>query len=202
MFKRLINYLKYNYLLKLIKPEIIGGFKNPNGIFCPRTRFSNLTHISNKGNNLNIGDNVFIGHYNYIDAYNAKVIICKNTQITNYVSILSHSSHHTIRFFENENASNEKYISLFNVGEVYIGENSYLGPHCVIMPGTRIGKGCIVSAFSYVKGEFPDFSVIRGMPAKVVGNTKEIDQELLNKYPELAQTYYDKDETDQNVKRS
>jgi acetyltransferase-like isoleucine patch superfamily enzyme len=75
-------------------------------------------------------------------------------------------------------------------GAVKIGKFTFVGPHSVIMPGTTIGKGSIVSAYSMVKGEFPDFSVIAGNPAKVVGDTREIDAKMLGKYPEL-QNYYD-----------
>ena len=78
--------------------------------------------------------------------------------------------------------------------EVYIGENTYIGPYSVIMPGTKIGKGCIISAYSYVKGEIPDFSVVRGQPAKITGNTTEIDKKYLEQYPELIETYYLRDE--------
>jgi acetyltransferase-like isoleucine patch superfamily enzyme len=37
-----------------------------------------------------------------------------------------------------------------------------------IMAGTRLGKQCIVGANSVVKGEFPDYCVIVGAPAKIV----------------------------------
>jgi acetyltransferase-like isoleucine patch superfamily enzyme len=59
------------------------------------------------------------------------------------------------------------------------------------MPGSNIGKGCIVSAYSYVKGTFPDYAIISGNPAIVVGDTREMDKEYLDNYPEL-QSYYDK----------
>jgi hypothetical protein len=44
-----------------------------------------------------------------------------------------------------------------------------------------------------VKGNFPDFSIIRGTPATIIGNTKEIDSDLLKKYPDLELIYYLKD---------
>ncbi len=179
-------------LLKKIKPEIIGGFKNSNEIFNSNIGISNFTHVSNKNNNLYIEENVFIGHFNYIDGNNAKITICKNVQITNYVSILTHSSHHAIRLFDKNSLITDYYSDLCCVGEIYIGENCYIGPHTVIMPGTRIGKGSIVSAFSFLKGEYPEFAIIRGAPGKIIGNTKEIDKENLKKYPELIKTYYNK----------
>ena len=75
--------------------------------------------------------------------------------------------------------------------EVHIGKYSYIGAHSVIMPGTKIGKGSIVSAFSYVNGEFPDYSILRGQPARIVGNTKEIDNQFLKDFPDLESFYYE-----------
>ena len=58
--KRFFNKLRYIFL-KRIKPEIIGGWKNSNGVYQEHTGISNMTHVSQKGDNLYIGDNVFIG---------------------------------------------------------------------------------------------------------------------------------------------
>jgi acetyltransferase-like isoleucine patch superfamily enzyme len=57
------------------------------------------------------------------------------------------------------------------------------------MPGTKIGKGCLVAAYSFVKGDFPDFSIIGGNPASIVGTTKDLDKDYLEQYPELQEFY-------------
>ena len=169
MLSRIINKLKYNFLLTKIKPEII-GYKNDNGQLIEDSGVSNMTHVSNK-KNVKIGLGVFIGHFNYIDGYN-KVTIGDGCQITNYASILTHSSHHTLRLHGNLDIPNELSEIGLVTGEVIIGAYSYIGAHTVIMPGSKIGKGCIVSAYSYVNGEFPDYSILRGQPARIVGSTK------------------------------
>jgi acetyltransferase-like isoleucine patch superfamily enzyme len=74
-------------------------------------------------------------------------------------------------------------------GSVDIGAYTFIGPHAIIMPDTTIGKGSIVAAFSYVKGNFPDFSIIAGNPAKVVGDTRKIDEQYLKEHPELNEYY-------------
>ncbi|MGV9775314.1 acyltransferase [Streptosporangium sp. NPDC003464] len=51
---------------------------------------------------------------------------------------------------------------------VAIGSGSWLGTGAIILPGTRIGRQCVVAAGAVVRGEFPDHSVIAGVPAKVV----------------------------------
>ena len=56
--------------------------------------------------------------------------------------------------------------------EVYIGSNSFIGCNAYIAPGVRIGKHCVVGANSVVLGDVPDFSIVAGIPAKIV---KRID---------------------------
>lgn len=190
---QIYNKLKSKFLFilrKSIKPEMIPVFKNYRGEKIEGTAISNTTHVSNKSSNLKLEDKVFIGHFNYIDAHNAEVVIKKGVQITNYVSVLTHSSHHEVRMPAIRKLEKEKYNELMHIGSIYIGENSYIGPHSVIMPGTKIGKGCIISAFSYVSGEIPDFSIVRGIPGKIIGNTLEFDKKTIIDNPSLVDTYY------------
>lgn len=49
-----------------------------------------------------------------------------------------------------------------------IGENCFIGFGAAIQAGTVLGKQCIVGTNAVVRGEFPDYSVIVGAPAKVV----------------------------------
>lgn len=37
-----------------------------------------------------------------------------------------------------------------------------------IMAGTVLGKQCVVGANAVVKGTYPDYSVIAGVPAKII----------------------------------
>jgi acetyltransferase-like isoleucine patch superfamily enzyme len=57
------------------------------------------------------------------------------------------------------------------------------------MPKTNIGKGSLVGAYSYVKGDYPDFAIITGNPGRVVGDTRKMDERLLIQYPELKTSY-------------
>jgi len=54
------------------------------------------------------------------------------------------------------------------IKETIIGSNCFIGAGVMILPGTHLGKQCIVGSNSVVKGKFPDYSVIVGAPAKVV----------------------------------
>ncbi|MFM7223916.1 MAG: acyltransferase [Actinomycetota bacterium] len=52
---------------------------------------------------------------------------------------------------------------------VSIGSGSWLGHGSVVLPGSRIGEHVVVAAGAIVAGiEVPDFSVVAGVPARVV----------------------------------
>jgi acetyltransferase-like isoleucine patch superfamily enzyme len=176
---------------KLLKPEMIGyNFWNNKKIV--NTRISNHSHISNH-KNLEIGSNVFIFHNVYIDGY-SKITLCDGVAIGHCCTLATHSAHLSLRLYGDQYSQTPKSeLKGLLTGEIYIGSYSFIGPNSVIMPNTRIGKGSIVSAFSYVSGDFPDYSIIKGNPAVVVGNSKKLDEQLLNRYPELKNTYFDQD---------
>jgi len=57
-----------------------------------------------------------------------------------------------------------------------IGPNCFLGYGAVLRAGTRLGKQCIVGANAVVKGDFPDYCVIAGNPAKIIKKYNEVSQ--------------------------
>lgn len=165
---------------------MVWGYRDRKGALLSRSRISNTTFIDYR-HNLELGDNVFIGHYNFIDASNG-LTISEGCQVTNYISILTHSSHISIRLYGKHYGTIPE-MKGYVKGKVHIGAYTFVGPHSVIMPGTTIGKGSIVSAYSYVQGDFPDFSIIAGNPAKVVGDTRAMDKPYIDKDEELKRYY-------------
>ena len=185
LFWQLCNLLnKY-----IAHPRMVLGYcRKIDGVYLPLTRVSNTTDIIYP-EKLNIADNVFIWHNSILECSNG-ITIDEGCQIGAYVLMASHSSHLAIRLygkhFIEHNGRHKGYIR----GAISIGKYTFIGPHSVIMPGTTIGRGSIVSAYSLVKGDFPDFAIIAGNPATVVGDTREMDKKSLDKYPELR-GYYD-----------
>ncbi|MDB5005916.1 MAG: lacA 3 [Mucilaginibacter sp.] len=51
---------------------------------------------------------------------------------------------------------------------VNIGADCKIYNNAVLLPGTILGKHVIVGANSVVKGQFPDFCLIAGIPAKII----------------------------------
>lgn len=55
---------------------------------------------------------------------------------------------------------------------IYIDEYSFIGAGAFLMPGTRVGKCCIIGARSVVRGDIPDYSIVIGNPAIIIGDSR------------------------------
>lgn len=155
------------------------------------TRISPSTCIEHEGK-LTLGDDVFIGHFNFIEA-SSGVTIGAGTQITNFISIVSHSTHRSVRVAARlsglpaaaPNGSQPSDVR----APIAIGPHCFIGPHCVIEAGSTLGKGCLVTAGSRVRGTFDDFAIISGNPAQTTGDTRMHDARWLAAHPEYLPAY-------------
>lgn len=62
------------------------------------------------------------------------------------------------------------YDDIYEVKDVHIGENCWVGADVSIMPGVNIGEGVVIAACACVTKNIPPYSVIGGVPAKVIKN--------------------------------
>ncbi len=145
------------------------------GRWLAGTRISPSTCIEHE-DQLTLADDVFIGHFNYIEA-SAGVSIGRGTQVTNFVSIVSHSTHRAVRVAAG--LSGAELEAAVIRASIEIGERCFIGPHSTIEAGATLGQGTLVAAHSRVRGRFPDFAVLAGSPARMVGDTREADARWL-----------------------
>jgi len=119
----------------------------------------------------------FIGRPNYLSARinfdgtdYGLVEIHEGVTISSYVRVLTHDwSLYTV-------AKSIGYFSERPIGKVCgvsIGAFSFVGTGSIIMPGTKIGKGCLIGSGTVVRGHIPDYSIVVGSPGKIVGDTRE-----------------------------
>lgn len=171
-------------------PRMVYGWSNPDGSWCASTRVS--THTCLEGlSGLVMQDHVFVGHFNRLDGSNG-LLIEEGVQVTNYVSVLSHSSHRSVRVMGRRYLGDPQPVGYIRKA-TGIGAYSFIGPHSVVAPGAQIGKGVIVQAYSFVSGVVPDFAIVgpeaHGKPAVVLGDSRELDRALLQRHPELHAIY-------------
>lgn len=167
----------------LVVPRMVYGWRRGDGRWLPHTRISSATKIESP-RQLDIDDHVYIGPFNLIDA-SGGLTIGEGCQITSHCALLTHSSHHALRL-----AGRTYWGAADPPGFVRkptsIGAYSFIGAHSVVMPGSRVGRGVIVRAFSYVDGEVPDFAIVAGQPAVVVGDTREADAAWFAAHPDAS----------------
>lgn len=180
-----LNRWRRKLAYQLLYRRIFG--ERSQGRALPHTRISPATCIEHE-ERLTLGDHVYIGPFNWIEA-SGGVTIAEGVQITSHVSIVTHSSHRSMRLmgraYVNAGVDKPGWIA----GPVHIGAYSFIGPHVLIEANTRLGRGTLVCAGSFVRGEYPDFVILEGRPARVVGDSRRADEAWLERHPELRVHY-------------
>ena len=167
-------------------PRMVYGWCNADGTQRAHTRVSNSTHIDSPAL-LQMADHVFVGHFNTLDA-SGGLTLAEGVQVTTHCALLTHSSHQALRL-----AGRAYWGAAQPPGFVreatFIGAYTFIGPHSVVAPGSRIGRGVLVRAFSYVSGVVPDFAIVGGQPAQVIGDTRQLDEAWLAAHPQQRADY-------------
>lgn len=101
---------------------------------------------------MDIGLGTRISYRAYLDkTINPKGIhIGAYTEITGGCSILTHDACRNLK------------------GDVYIGDNCFIGIRSIILPNVRIGNNCIIGAGSVVTKDIPDNCIAAGNPAGII----------------------------------
>jgi acetyltransferase-like isoleucine patch superfamily enzyme len=65
--------------------------------------------------------------------------------------------------------------------DIVVGDNVFIGMNSILLPGTIIGNHVIVGAGSVVRGTIPDYSLVAGNPAQVIGDIREYATKIKNR---------------------
>lgn len=104
-----------------------------------------------------IGKNVWISQFVYIDELHPEgVIIEDNCTIGLRTSIFTH-------FYWGSRKEKGGY------GKVIIEKDVFIGPHCVILPNVRIGRGSVIKAGTVVTRNVPPYTFWGSSPARALG---------------------------------
>jgi maltose O-acetyltransferase len=109
--------------------------------------------------NIQIGNDTIIGDHAFLDGRSTLTI-------GNHVDIAS-----SVMIYNSEHDLEKEDFSA-RVEPVEIGDYVFIGPRVIILPGVKVGLGAIVAAGAVVTKDVPDFAIVGGVPAKVIGERK------------------------------
>jgi acetyltransferase-like isoleucine patch superfamily enzyme len=179
-----------NWIAMVHKPFIVYGYYDYSSqSFRKFTRMSSTVTIMYR-KKLSISDHVSVWHYAILDASEG-LTIKEGCQIDARVSIFSHSSQNSIRLLGKEyvhipNKERKGYIR----GKVEIGAYTYIGSGSTVLPGVKIGKGCLIGEGSLVDKDIPDYAIVSGVPCQITGSTIDADRDFFKNH-DFSDTYYD-----------
>ena len=114
------------------------------------------------GNDCGIGDDSHITCINQVKIGNnvrtgKKILITDNAHGASLKELLDINPH--IR-------------PMFSKGPVIVEDNVWIGEKASIMPGVKIGRGSIIAANSVVTKDVPAYSMVAGVPARLIKELK------------------------------
>lgn len=141
-------------------------------------------HVGARGrfwapNEIRIGDYVYIGKDVHVEA-NCR--IGHHCLLANRVAIIGRHDHDftaigfPIRFAPW--VASTRFPSRYREEEACIEDDVWLGYGAIVLTGLTIGRGSIVAAGSVVTRSIPPYSIVAGVPAKVIGYRFASDAEI------------------------
>lgn len=151
-YSSLLSWIRKIYVCKILKIAP----------YHPNTRFQNNVYLSGQskvsiGEDCQINENVFI----------QGAIIGDNVMIAPNVSILSN-----VKDISRLDIPMNKQGWLEKDKLPVIKNDVWIGRSAILMPGVVVEDGTIIAAGAVVTKSFPAYSVLAGVPARVINNRK------------------------------
>lgn len=140
------------------------------GRHCTVGRFATIRPtnvlVDELGEGLRMGDNSNIGSYAYIGC-SGYIEIGQNVMMGPRVALLAENHH-----FERTD------VPMIRQGverkTIRIADDCWLGAGCIVLAGVNIGTGVVVAAGAVVARDVPPYTVVAGVPARVVRSRQSV----------------------------
>ena len=132
--------------------------------FCHIQKGAVLGENCSLGQNVNIGPNVKIG--NGVRIQN-NVSVYEGVEIEDNVFLGPSCVFTNVLMPRADRSVHGKYE------RTLVKEGASLGANCTIVCGHTIGRRALVAAGAVVTRDVPDYAIVAGVPAKIIGTTEE-----------------------------
>lgn len=122
-----------------------------------------------------LGNNVSIGPRAVLYAIYKKIIFGDNVLLGPNVTIVN--GDHSIRRIGIPLINNHEKLPEDDA-DVILGDESWIGANVTILKGVNIGRGCVVAAGAVLVKDTPPYTIVGGVPAKVLKNRFTLEQAL------------------------
>jgi len=123
---------------------------------------TSIYHLSYVYGDVAVGENTWIGPYTLLDGSGG-------LRIGSYCSISAGVhiySHNTVKWAVSAGGAP------YERQATEIGDCCFLGPHSVIAMGVTVAPHCVVGAHSFVNRDVPEYSIVAGAPARLIGSVE------------------------------
>lgn len=181
------NFLRFikNFILQ--RKEYLPGFKKQFLTFGKNSTIYYPSNIPDKkfikiGNNTTILQNSRMQVFNYLTGLKANIAVGDNCYICSNLTLLAGANinigndviiaSNVLVASENHGIDPESNTPYMNqplaCKEVFIEDGCWIGEKASILSGVHIGKKCIVATNAVVTKNIPDYSMVAGIPAKII----------------------------------
>lgn len=113
---------------------------------------------------IHIGEDTIVGFRAFLDGRD-------ELKIGSHVDIASE-----VMIYNSEHSIDDPEFAA-TTGPVEIGNYVFVGPRAIILPGVKIGNGAVIAAGAVVTKDVPEFAIVGGVPAKIIGERKNTHPE-------------------------
>lgn len=174
---------------RAVRMQFLGSRRDHYGYIHPTAEVEMPGMITKK--NVYLYEYTHIGRNADIIATKGKFIMKKYSRAASGLSVVCQNHN----MFE---VGSYPFDKNWNKGEiakdVIVEDGVWIGTRVTLCPGTHIGRGCIVAAGAVCTGEYPPYTIIGGVPAKVIKYRFNLEEQIEHEkiiLPEAERLSYD-----------
>jgi len=121
------------------------------------------------------GDGVVIGRYVHVASFCHINIGGGETILSDYSACASGAkivSGSNMPQGLSMSASAPSAMQVVKRSRVFIGKYAFLGTNSTVLPGVTVGDFAVVAAGAVVTKDVPDYAIVAGVPAKIIGTRR------------------------------